>query len=283
MKRFLLPLLLTAASAWASSSPLFSPVLVQLPGDRRAELLGAWTGSAWLSPVKTAPRIRGGETYRPLSLSGLATRVQGGRAESRGAPGDPCDTAFAVPFPSSPAPETFRLLVPGALQGRPRPVVSLPINNPTYRDIVRNELASRGLLNAKVNLLGITRMDLDGNGTQEVIVEAAHFTDRHDLFPPPVGVPGDYSLLLLRQVVNGRVVTTPVGVHLAPQPRWDPSSDTPMPLATLYRLAGVADLNGDGRMEIITFGSYYEGYALNVSEWSPRSGLQSRLQGGCGV
>ncbi|MFD1732988.1 hypothetical protein ACFSC4_20665 [Deinococcus malanensis] len=92
----------------------------------------------------------------------------------------------------------------------------MPTNNPTYREIVRAELTRRGLTGAKVNVLGVTRTDLDGNGTQEVILEAAHFAGRQGLDPPPVGMPGDYSLLLLRQVMNGRVVTTVLGEHLAP-------------------------------------------------------------------
>ncbi|WP_189010778.1 hypothetical protein [Deinococcus malanensis] len=192
-------------------------------------------------------------------------------------------SAYAVRLTPGLASGPFRLLVPGTVKGHPRPVVSVPTNNPTYREIVRAELTRRGLTGAKVNVLGVTRTDLDGNGTQEVILEAAHFAGRQGLDPPPVGMPGDYSLLLLRQVMNGRVVTTVLGEHLAPRTPWDPGSDQPMPMATLYRLAGIADLNGDGRMEVVTFGAYYEGYALDVNEWRSGSGLKSRLQGGCGV
>ena len=269
---------LLAAPALAAS-PAFSPVLVQLPGEARAELLGAWTGSGWVDARKAAPRIPGGETYRAAPLYGSASAVKGGRATSFG---DPCELAHEVRLTPATPQKTFRLLTPASPKLRPRPVVSLPTNNSTYREVVRAELLKRGLSNPQVNLLGVTRADLDGNGTEEVIVEAAHFAERSGLYPPPVGAPGDYSLLLLRQVVNGRVVTTVLGDHVAPRTPWDPGSDRPMPMATLYRLAGVADLNGDGRMELVTFGSYYEGYGLNVQEWTPK-GWKSRLEGGCGV
>ncbi|MFC6801347.1 hypothetical protein ACFQDE_06025 [Deinococcus caeni] len=40
-------------------------------------------------------------------------------------------------------------------------------------------------------------------------------------------------------------------------------------MATQYRLAGVADLNGDGRMELVLHDAYYEGADFTVSEWTP--------------
>lgn len=277
MRRVLLLALLTAIPALAAPAA-FSPVLVQLPGESQADLLGAWTGSGWLDAQKAAPRIRGGETYRALSPAGAAT-VKGNRARSFG---DPCDLAYGVALtPTAPA-QGFRLLTLPSLKAQPRPVASLPTNSAPYREIVRAELVRRGVPSPRVNLLGITRADLDGNGTEEVIVEAAHFAGRPGLYPPPVGAPGDYSLMLLRQVVHGKVVTTVLGEHVAPRKPWDSGSGDVMPMATLYRLAGVADLNGDGRMEIVTFGAYYEGYGLDVQEWRP-GGWKSRLEGGCGV
>lgn len=284
MRRLLLSLLVAAAPVWAAPVA-FHPVLVQLPaetgtGSPGPELLGAWTAGAWLDAPRTASRLRGGEVYRPLLPSGPGAPVRGGQA----APfGDPCDVAFRVKVTPAAAPTTFRLFTSGNLNAWPRRVVSLPTTNAAYREIVRGELVKRGLRSPRVRLLGLTRADLDGNGSQEVIVEAASFAGRTGLFPPPVGQAGDYSLMLLRQVVNGRVVTTVLGEHVAPRTPWDPGSDVPMPMATLFRLAGVADLNGDGRMEIVSFGSYYEGYALDVSEWTPGGGLKTRLEGGCGV
>lgn len=264
--------------SWAAPPPL-SPVLVQLPGESRAELLGAWTGSAWLGAQPAALRLRGGELYRSLTVSGAASFVTGSRPASFGVP---CALAYEVGLKPATSPGTFRLLTARQRELRPRPVASLPTTHPTYREIVRAELVGRGLKASQVNLLGVVRADLDGDGTQEVVIEAAHFAGHRGLYPPPVGAPGDYSLLLLRQVVRGRVVTTALGAHVAPQTPWSPGSDLPMPMATLFRLAGVADLNGDGRMELVTFGSYYEGYALAVQEWTP-GGWKVRLEGGCGV
>ncbi|EYB67317.1 hypothetical protein DEIPH_ctg044orf0033 [Deinococcus phoenicis] len=278
MKPFALLAFLSAPAALAAPAA-FHPVLVQLPGEARPELLGAWTAGSWLDAPRTAPRLQGGEVYRPLLPSGPGAAVKGGRAASFG---EPCEQAFEVALTPAASRNTFRLFTDGKLNARPRPVRSLPNSNAVYREIVRAELVKRGLKNPHVNLLGLTRVDLDGNGSEEVIVEAAHFAERSGLYPPSVGQPGDYSLLLLREVVKGQVVTTVLGEHVAPQKPWTPGDAEPMPMALLYRLAGVADLNGDGRMELVTFGAYYEGYGLGVLEWTP-GGWKTRLEGGCGV
>ena len=148
---------------------------------------------------------------------------------------------------------------------------------------MRAELKRRGLPNPQVTLTRLIRADLDGNGTQEVIIEARHFQNGRDDFPPPVGQPGDYSLLLLRAVVGGKVVTTVLGEHIAPQTPWDSGSSDPMPMATLHRLAGVADLNGDGRMELVLYGAYYEGSGFSVQQWTPAGLKGTPLESGCGV
>ena len=50
-----------------------------------------------------------------------------------------------------------------------------------------------------------------------------------------------------------------------------------------YSLEGVADLNGDGQMEIVTSESYYEGVTLDAWTWTPARGLKNVLETGCGV
>jgi hypothetical protein len=68
-------------------------------------------------------------------------------------------------------------------------------------------------------------------------------------------------------VVKGKVETIVLDGEYHPKPR-NPETDGP---PNVYSLAAVLDLNGDGRMEIIVQGAYYEGdwktvYALHGSE-----------------
>lgn len=275
----LIPLLLCTVASGAA--PAFAPILIRMPGQEAPDLLGAWQPGSWITAgAALARRVSGQETYRRQTLPGLAATVRGGRAESMGAP---CEDAYTVPVTPDAPTTAFQVFTAAGLNARPRPVTALPTSNATYREVVRRELVRRGVRSPNVQLSALIRTDLDGDGTQEVIVEAAHFAERSGLFPPPVGSPGDYSLLLLRHVVAGQLRTVVLGEHLAPRTPWNPESSEPMPMATLARLAGVADLNGDGRMELLVFGAYYEGYSYAAQEWTPAGGVKTRLDSGCGV
>ncbi|MDV6373841.1 hypothetical protein [Deinococcus arenicola] len=276
-------MLATGASGQAVLAVSFYPVLMHAPGDEnRAQLLGAVAGGRWMTTEQTAPRLKGQEKYLRHSLDGAPTPVTGGKAESYG---EPCADAYDVPVKPANASDQFQVFTAAALNAWPRPITALPTSNETYRQIVRDELIRRGLPNPNVQLVGLTRTDLDGDGTQEVIIEATHYAERDGVYPPSVGQPGDYSIVLLRHVVGGQVLTVTLGVDIAPQTPLKPD-DTfeTRPLATVIRLAGVADLNGDGQMELILYGAYYEGSAYNVQEWTPTRGLTATpLETGCGV
>ncbi|WP_221090801.1 VCBS repeat-containing protein [Deinococcus aquaedulcis] len=277
--RPLLPLLLCGLAA-AAPVPSVSPVLATLPGERTPYLLGAWAGGRWLNAAQARPQVRSGASYTRLGLGAAPQPVRGSGVRPLDVP---CEQTLTVPVSPTPALPGGALFVGAAIRPQPRPVTLLPTANATYAALVRAELVRRGLTAPTVHLTRLVRTDLDGNGTQEVLIEASRFAGRSGDFPPPVGQRGDYSVLLLRHVVNGRAVTTVLGEHVAPLTPWDPGSDAPMPMATLYRLAGVADLNGDGRMELAVYGAYYEGAAVSVLEWSPAGVRQTPLESGCGV
>ncbi|GGN32849.1 hypothetical protein [Deinococcus daejeonensis] len=271
-------LTLTPGTARATAPAGLHPVLATLPGSGGTYLLGGWQDGRWLTDAQTHSRMTTGATYTRLAPGAAPTRVEGGRPASLG---EPCEVTFEVKV--TPAREGLAVLASARLNVQPRPVTALPTRNATYEAAVRDELKRRGLPNPQVTLTRVIRADLDGNGTQEVIIEARRFQNGRDDYPPPVGQPGDYSLLLLRAVVNGKVMTTVLGEHIAPLKPWDPGSSDPMPMATLHRLAGVADLNGDGRMELVLYGAYYEGSGFSVQQWTP-AGLQGTpLESGCGV
>lgn len=270
------PLVLTLARA-APTGP--QPVLVLIPGATHPTLLGVWEGGRWLEGGDGARRVRGGEGYRVQTLGGGVATARGARAESFGVP---CPEAFGVTLSPPPRFATPAVATSAGVRSRPRPVTVLGTTGAVYRAAVREELVRRGLREPTVNLTRVVRADLDGNGTDEVIVEARRFAEGSGLYPPPSGQPGDYSVLLLRHVVGNRVRTSVLGAFVSLTAR-DPNSTEFGPLANVYALAGVADLNGDGRMEVITFGAYYEGYALTASEWTPGGGLRPRLETGCGA
>ena len=96
------------------------------------------------------------------------------------------------------------------------------------------------------------RVDLDGDGEEEVLVSATNYARFTQGGLTPDARAGDYSLVFLRQVVQGKVVTQIITGEYYPKAKkfTGPAE---------HRIIGVLDLNGDGRLEIVLSGRYYEG------------------------
>ena len=112
-------------------------------------------------------------------------------------------------------------------------------------------------------------VDLEGDGTDEVIIVARHVAD------DVIARPGDYSVVLLRKSIDGEWQTAILETSLA-----EPNS----PYVLSHSVAAVADLNGDGKMEIVVDAVYYEGAGSVAYEYiNDDLGPQSVLTGGCGA
>ena len=262
-------------------------------GHATALLLGAWQAGLWQPPAAAAPLLKGGQPWRMQSLgrpgrAGQTLLRTGGAA----LPTDqPCpetiflDFILPTTFTASSASDFLLVTSPG-LNVRPRPVEVLPTGNPVYRETVRAELVRRGLKTPVVSVNSVTRTDLDGDGRLEVMIEASHFRLQAsgNFAPPPRAEAGDYSLLLLRWVRNGQVRTTVLYQNVFTRtPTQKQIEDGGGQVPSRFGLAGVADLNGDGRMELVVADAYYEGEGAAVLEWSPDSGAKERLNQGCGA
>lgn len=272
--------------AGAAAPAGLHPVVLIDPSTEKGEayslVLGAWENGKWLSAKKLTGKFPATARWRVQALSGPAVTLTSMKTMITGE--QPCEeTGYLVLPASAPFPK-FRLATSPALNARPRPVVELPVGLAAYQNLVKAELVKRGLNTAKVNITALVRADLDGNGTQEVIIAASAFkqgTSWISHFPPPHAGAGDYSLLLLRWVKNGQAQTTVLGESFFTRDEKPDGEDWQMP--TQYGLAGIADLNGDGRMELITTDAYYEGSGAAVLEWTPAGGIKERLSEGCGV
>lgn len=128
--------------------------------------------------------------------------------------------------------------------------------NAAYREVVQRYLKSHGATEAKARIFQAYIGDLDGDGTNEVILNARN----RDNFREAIATkPGDYSLLLLRSIKDGKVVETELQYTYSGQ--YTPE---------LAKLNCVVDLDGDGRMELVTSGTGYEWSTGRV--WTYRKG-----------
>ena len=178
------------------------------------------------------------------------------------------EPVLAVACPWNPAPRKTRVCDPA---------------NKTYRDAAAAVLKTAGVVGPQVRVNQILRVDLDGDGEEEVIVSANTFApgpqdgDDPETKPlPSHTADGFHSLVFVRRLVGDTVQTTVLVQEIArPQ-----KGREPMPVTNM--VVGVLDLNGDGCLEIVTYGRYYEGDWFAVFDVE---GLSSKkvLSAGCGA
>ena len=178
-----------------------------------------------------------------------------------------------------------RLVVVGDHDAMPRTAQVLPPDNARYQKIVSEYLAGRGLAVAGPNIAQLLRVDLDGDGTDEVLITAQNVVPAGDgaySFAPgrrlldtlrfgkdvPRARAGQYAVVLLRRVVGGEARTIPllddfIAKETPPRAPDNPYADEFQGKIHVHRIDAIADLNGDGVMEIIA--STASAYALTYA------------------
>ncbi len=231
-------------------------------------LMGGVQNGQFIDADTAAPQLRGGEVVRWLTLEG-----QQGRAQSQlpYSPDDVCDWMHitdAAPIPQGPI---TAVGVGGNWDAMPGIVLNSP-ESVTYRTATAQAMRELGFnVPDQVRLTQVIRVDIDGDGTDEVLVTASN----RDLRNQTRVQAGDHSMILLRRVVNGEVITTVIDGEYHEVER-----EFAAPLE--FMVHAVADLNGDGDMEVVLSVDYYEGMAIEVHDVI--NGQSEIVMGcGCGV
>ena len=224
-------------------------------------LVGGFAHGQWLTADEIKPLIRGGEVYRRFSPLAPAGEWVGDPPQAEEGPGEwtriPArrpDGGKGEPDGSEAAPaDREGLSVSCAWNPFPRPPKAQGLQGKAYLDEVRARLRANRL-RAEPVVTESFRFDLEGDGTEEVLVIATNADATIPVFRK-----NTYTLVLFRRLVAGKVETTVL--HEAYY-REDQSGMADSP--TGYSFGGVLDLNGDGRLELILRNGYYEGSGVEV-------------------
>ncbi|HET7229218.1 MAG TPA: hypothetical protein VFJ16_04415 [Longimicrobium sp.] len=211
---------------------------------RSGFLLGAPVNGTWREGQSIARQVRAGRRYRVFGAAAELGTATGARAVSLDVP---CPETFNVEL--APERNGAEIAVDGAWNVSPRRVIRLSqAAADGYRDAVRQIVARHGIRNPDPRVTGAVRVDLDGDGTEEVIV-SAHRQTADGTFH--VGA-GDYAIVFVRKLVAGTVRTIMVEEEYHPRAAGETTPNH-------YAIAGTWDLDGDGVMEVMIRGQYYEG------------------------
>lgn len=236
--------------------------------------LGWWDGANWVQVDElTSLPVSGGEDYQVV-LFGSDEIVSGGT------PTIQCDPLFnpgvdlSDPDALGVWPETVGVAISAPWDLTPH-FVQEETDDGTYSDFARPLLATRGLDVESPVIKQVVRFDLDGDGENEVIAVAEDIADSDSLFAQE----GDYSLVFMRVVVEGKVQTAILGESIV-----DEVQEGVTPFILSHSVAAVADLSNDAKMEMIIYEVYYEGSGWVVWEYvNDDLGPVFQIGSGCGV
>lgn len=170
-----------------------------------------------------------------------------------------------------------RVGVPAGFDTQPRSVTPIAAAD-AHRADVRDWLTSEGIGDAEVSIDRVLRVDLDGDGDNEVLIEASSIENGTALLGEPEG---SYSVLLLRAVDDADDVVTTVIDGFAVDEE-NANSESFPGFIEVYRFIAVADVNGDGVFEIATGSRYYEGSGAALLGLDGTA-TRELLSAGCGV
>jgi hypothetical protein len=239
--------------------------------------VGRWTGAAWEGPFAAdaspiAATVGSGDTLRITDLAA------GTREGTVGGAGEACFDERIGPVitpnagvPDEPGFGYSAIAVEGDWTLRPRPVADVDADVPSYETAGVAAFADDDVETQAGEIDQIVVADLDGDGDSEALVvfgdESLSEGDTID--------PGFSGLLLIDTDTGAATTITKSFIPLTFEEGTAPVFDT-------YRVLDVADLNGDGLMEIVVRWWYSEGAGVSVYTYDGTTTAEV-IVAGCGA
>jgi hypothetical protein len=244
----------------------FSPVLY---GGKQYDsefflLLGGAGKDEWLTPDESVARFSGEVTYSLSNMTQEAKYFLWGKTPEFS---QTCKI-YTVGADAGLDEGGFIAVVDGWAVTK-RQADKLSTDGEFYQQAVLDWLKDEGIKDPQVGTLQIFRVDLEGDGSDEIFISATRLDESQHTTKA-----GDYSIVLMRKVVGNEVVTTLVTGDV-----YD-SKELEITYPRTYSLANFIDLNQDGVLEVIVSFQKWEGFGASVFQIDGQDVTQT-LSAGC--
>ena len=233
-------------------------------------LLGGVQNGKYMDAKTTFAKLKGETNYSIYDLNG---KLNDQFATTVSSPdGEPCDDFYYINQDRN---ERKGIGIGDGVTWNPLPRALKPISltDKTYLKIVSDILRLKGLPKAKAVIEQAVRVDLDGDGVDEVLLTASSYGGSIE----PQVAANNYSFVLLRKVVAGKAQNIMISEEYV-------KKNIEFGAPSRFEISGIADLNGDGKVEIVAFGEYYEGSGASAYEIKGNKAVEVKLlTASCGV
>jgi hypothetical protein len=231
-------------------------------------LLGGVKDGKFVDAKTTFEHVKGKKSYSVYSTTTKTATLE----IEISAPSEPCEDFYRA----NPDLDYIDGVAVGTNPGwnlLPRATQWMDTNNATYIKAASDALRTKGIINKAPKIRELYRVDLEGDGQEEILIAASSY----DGDIQPRAKKGDYSFVLLRKIVGGKVRNIIVtGDFVMKKIDFGAPGN--------YQISSIIDLNGDGKMEIVIYGSYYEGNWIEAYEMKGDKPTHIKaLNAGCGV
>lgn len=236
-------------------------------------LIGGVQNGKYIDALQTAAKINGKTGYMVYDFSGI-------KPNSRLFPlaiskeDDICPDFIGI---QSQEEKPFNLAVGAKARWKvmPRIPQKLNKNDAVYKKVVADFLKTKGFVKPLIKIEQAFSIDLEGDGQNEIILTATRALTYNT--KKEGAVYDEYSFILLRKTVGGKVKNIMLAGEFYPKNKFEYDGYT-------FEISSLADLNGDGKLEIGVYSRYYEGHAMSVYEMKAGSpALIDMLGAGCGI
>src|SRR5436190_19614961 len=167
-------------------------------------VIGGHGKGKWLESAQAGKAIKAETQFRVFTLKGEKGKVTATKVAPEP---DVCMDVWMAELKEVSEDDDDAIGVSAAWNPMPRAVKTGDTKQDVYVKAVSDILTAQGIKKPVVKITQMLRVDLDGDGEEEVLVCGTRYATAEKGSAPMAATAGSYSFVALRRVVEGKVVT----------------------------------------------------------------------------